>query len=280
MLSSHVYWRCPNCGLPLFSNHTGYSCENGHSFDRAKQGYCNFLLANQKNSKEPGDDMAMIDSRRRFLQEGHYTPLLNKIIEALIQVLHARNKGSLKLFDMGCGEGFYLNRIQTALAERWPEVNAFGVDISKFANRRAASLYKNAEFAVASVFNLPVVDHQADILLNIFSPFDSEEALRVIAAQGVLVRVSPGPRHLFELKEKLYETVTLHEPPKLPEGFQLVSSHDVQFKLELDASGSLQSLLGMTPLNYHGNSQAKAELSLAGAFAVSADFIVQICEPL
>ena len=51
-------------------NGTGYTCGNGHSFDRAKQGYCNFLLANQKNSREPGDSVEMVDARRAFFKSG------------------------------------------------------------------------------------------------------------------------------------------------------------------------------------------------------------------
>jgi 23S rRNA (guanine745-N1)-methyltransferase len=41
-----------------------------HTFDAARQGYVNFLLAHKKHSKEPGDSPEMIKSRRRFLDLG------------------------------------------------------------------------------------------------------------------------------------------------------------------------------------------------------------------
>ena len=53
------------------------------------------------------------------------------------------------LLDSGCGEGYYTQGLFQALARagRAPEVA--GVDISKFALRRAAKRVKEGEFAVA-----------------------------------------------------------------------------------------------------------------------------------
>lgn len=46
-----------------------------------------------------------------------------------------------------------------------------GIDLSKHALRRAAKREKAAEFAVASVYSLPVADEAVHLLLNCFSPW-------------------------------------------------------------------------------------------------------------
>ncbi|MFR4757530.1 MAG: hypothetical protein ACLT9P_05010 [Evtepia gabavorous] len=44
------------------------------------------------------------------------------------------------------------------------------MDLSKHALRRAAKRQGSIEFAVASVYDLPVADQQIDLLVNCFSP--------------------------------------------------------------------------------------------------------------
>ena len=48
-------------------------------------------------------------------------------------------------------------------------------DSSKHALRRAAKRQGSIEFAVASVYDLPVADQQIDLLVNCFSPLALEE---------------------------------------------------------------------------------------------------------
>ena len=54
---NHDLLVCPICKnkLILMSEEKTYQCENNHNFDRAKQGYVNLLINNQKKSKLPGD---------------------------------------------------------------------------------------------------------------------------------------------------------------------------------------------------------------------------------
>ena len=39
--------RCPKCGKPLLKEEKRYFCEEGHSYDIAKEGYVNLMLVNQ-----------------------------------------------------------------------------------------------------------------------------------------------------------------------------------------------------------------------------------------
>jgi 23S rRNA (guanine745-N1)-methyltransferase len=50
-----------------------------------------------------------------------------------------------------------------------------------------------------------VADAAADCLVDIFSPAAAQEFARVVKPGGAFVFAVPGPRHLYGLKEVLYE---------------------------------------------------------------------------
>ena len=59
--------RCPNCHGELKREERTFRCQNGHSFDVARQGYVN-LLVNAR--KETGDNKAMVKARTAFSNKG------------------------------------------------------------------------------------------------------------------------------------------------------------------------------------------------------------------
>jgi len=67
---------CPNCKSALHRSDKVLICENGHSFDVAKEGYVNLLLANRKKSLNPGDNKIMMNAREAFLSIGFYDFLM------------------------------------------------------------------------------------------------------------------------------------------------------------------------------------------------------------
>ncbi|WP_336884644.1 putative RNA methyltransferase [Teredinibacter turnerae] len=276
-------WCCPKCMEPLIQQDKIFRCEQNHQYDQARQGYLNLLLANQKNSRNPGDSDTMIDARKAFLRAGFYAPL----VETLQYVVRTNvNKSAgCQLLDLGCGEGYYLEKIAASLGG---SAVAYGVDISKPAVRRAAVAGKQLQancdglalrYAVASTFAVPLEDNSIDIALNVFAPFDEQEALRVLRSDGVLVRVSPAERHLFQLKEKLYADVRLHEKPLALEGFSIRTEQRLQFLIKLPNAAAIESLLAMTPLAWHGDPEARIALVGSGELSVEADFYIQILAP-
>jgi 23S rRNA (guanine745-N1)-methyltransferase len=224
----------------------GYRCPAGHCFDRAAAGYTHLLPANQKHSKNPGDDKEMVAARAAFLNQGHYAPLQ----EALCRLV-CRETADLPvpvLLDSGCGEGYYTEGLYQILTQAGREPSVAGIDLSKFALRRAAKRLPQGEFGVASVYHLPLADRSVDILVNVFSPLAVEEFARVLRPNGLFVYVVPSARHLWEMKQVLYErpyenAVKREDYP----GFLWQGQEPVRYDLHLDNSADIMALFGMTP---------------------------------
>lgn len=66
---------CPLCHAPLTPAENSYICPQGHTFDKAKEGYVNLLPVQHKRSRDPGDSAEMMQARRAFLDAAHYQPL-------------------------------------------------------------------------------------------------------------------------------------------------------------------------------------------------------------
>lgn len=268
-----MIWACPICRQPLFEREGGVACTANHQFDRAKQGYLPLLPAHHRRSASPGDDKAMLEGRRRFLQAGFYQPLADLLAEKVVQLAGALNP--LTLLDSGCGEGYYLGKIIAKAQSSETDIQPYGFDISKDAAKLSAKSVPEASIAVASSFQLPIVDLSVDVLLRVFSPGSVEEVARVLKAEGEFWRVVPGPRHLFELKQALYDDVRLHELPESPEGFAPLESLPVSFAMSLTSAESIEQLLQMTPFVWHGSERGKAQLRKSHELNVTADFVLQ-----
>lgn len=261
-------WQCPACGNALEASSSGYKCAEGHSYDRASQGYVNLMLANQKRSKDPGDGAEMVEARRKFLSAGHYAFL----IDAIVHCMHKNGfKSNDRFLDLGCGDGSYLR----AIAQKFPDALYWGSDISKFAVRRAARYVEDTQFSVASNYHLPIQSGSIDAILSVFSPIELNEIKRVLRPEGIFVRVLPGEKHFWQLKQALYKNAQVHEEPSELVGATLKERLNVSDTTLLDAP-TLKNLVGMTPLNWRGDSEAKEMLFSLSSFEVTFDFVVQV----
>ena len=235
---------CPICRAALDRQDNRYLCPAGHSFDRAAAGYVHLLPANKMHSKDPGDDKGMATARNRFLSGGYYKPLCDALAQLALQYAPE----TVSVLDSGCGEGYYSAAIYQALAQAGREVNLAGVDLSKHALRRAAKRETAAEFAVASVYDIPVADRSADLILNCFSPLALEEFLRILKPGGVYFYVVPGEKHLWELKEVLYENPYPNTEKLTPyEGFTYLEVQSVDGVIHLPDQQTISDLFQMTP---------------------------------
>lgn len=262
---------CPVCGKYLFSKQQNYKCENGHSFDIAKQGYVNLLQSRQSKLKRHGDDKLMIKARYDFLNGGYYKPLLDAVCKAINKYL----PDNASVIDAGCGDCYYSSSIITALADK--ELDIAAVDISKDAVIFAAKRKSNIRLAVASVFSMPFADSSADAVLNIFSPFAPDEYNRVLSDGGFLFRVIPLENHLFGLKEKVYDKPYKNPPDELDiDGFTLVENIEVKYELELKSSESIDNLFKMTPYYYKTSRQDQEKLKGLNSLMTPVEFSVLV----
>lgn len=262
---------CPLCHAPLAARAGSLRCSAGHQFDKAKEGYVNLLPVQHKRSREPGDSAQMMRARREFLDAGYYAPLRDRLTQLLSQALPEQGADIL---DIGCGEGYYTSAF-AALAEGRGGV-CYGLDVSKAAVRYGAKRYPQVRFCVASSHRLPFADGTFNGVMRIYAPCKAEELARVVRPGGVVVTVSPGPRHLVQLKGLIYQQVRLHpEHHEALEGFRLESQHALAYPLTLSGE-SAHALLEMTPFAWRARPEVKAQLLQETAFACETDFAVNI----
>lgn len=235
-------FRCPLCSQPLDRRERIYICPNGHCFDRAAEGHTYLLPVNQKHSKNPGDDKQMVAARCTFLDKGYYAPLRDALAKLAVRLTEGIS--SPILFDSGCGEGYYT----AGLAQAMPNAQIAGIDISKFAVRRAAKRVKQGEFAVASAYHLPVLDSSVHLLTNIFSPLSVDEFARILLPGGYFVYVVPSERHLWQMKQVLYDT-PYENPVKRDDyiGFIWQEVIPLRYSITLDRAEDITALFSMTP---------------------------------
>ncbi|AYO53003.1 putative RNA methyltransferase [Acinetobacter wuhouensis] len=242
---------CPVCREALSLSDKTWRCVNQHSYDVAKQGYVNLHVVQHKHSKNPGDTPESVQARRAFLSAGFYAPLQQAVVEK-IRELRIEN-----LLDIGCGEGYYTNAMQSEVMQ------CVGVDIAKNAVQVAAKLNKNVTWVVGTGATLPVLDDSIDLCTSLFSPIPQEEILRVLKPQGYLMVVTPAPEHLYTMREGLFDEVKPHEPHKFVEQlkahFELIEQPIVESVFELNQE-QLKNLIAMTPYAYKAKSEKRKKL--------------------
>ncbi|PSV02584.1 23S rRNA (guanine(745)-N(1))-methyltransferase [Photobacterium leiognathi subsp. mandapamensis] len=270
-------YQCPLCHASLVLNTQGeqpktYRCCNNHQFDLAKEGYVNLMPAHHKSSKNPGDNKEMMQARRLFLNTDHYQPLRDAVMAQLRDQLP---EDATQLLDIGCGEGYYTSEF-VQLRQQFPALAVHGLDISKVAVKYAAKRYPECNFCVASSHRLPFADEFFDGVVRIYAPCKGEELERAIKPGGILVAVTPAPRHLYQLKELIYDGVRLHDVPveTIP-GFELIADEQLHYEMSLSGEEAT-ALMQMTPFAWKTSEQVWKQLGEAKDFFCEADFAIRV----
>ncbi|QUM85965.1 MULTISPECIES: 23S rRNA (guanine(745)-N(1))-methyltransferase [unclassified Moritella] len=268
---------CPICARPLSAQDKSLTCDQRHQFDLAKEGYVNLLPVQNKKSKNPGDNKEMMQARREFLDQGFYQSLSDTVNNIAQQALTAVNAPNI--LDLGCGEGYYTHRLALALAalndaNTTPQIA--GLDISKSAIRYAAKRYKTISFCVASAYNTPFADASQDLVTRIYAPSQDAELARIIKTEGYLLTVTPAAEHLFELKQKIYQTPEKHDM-KIEDiaGFELIEQQRLTDQITLTQAKDSKNLLEMTPLAWKMSDEQKAEI-YAADLTLTLDFNITL----
>jgi 23S rRNA (guanine745-N1)-methyltransferase len=256
--------RCPTCGADLTRAAGVVSCAAGHSFDVARQGYVSLLGggraggARRTGGEGPrpasprrapsGDSPDMVAARERFLDAGHFQPLAGALGDLLEHAFDGRGS----IVDLGAGTGWYL----AGLLDRFPEATGVALDVSKPALRRAARAHPRAAAVGCDAWGpLPLRDHVAGAVLNVFAPRNASEIARVLAPAGAALVVTPTPSHLEELVRPL--GLIGVDPGKearladqLAVALDVVERRDLRWRMRLDRDGALAAA-AMGPSAFH-----------------------------
>ena len=88
---------------------------------------------------------------------------------------------------------------EAAAAEEGKDVYAF--DMSKYALMKCARRHPAIHAFAASIYDLPLDEACADMVMSIFAPFGADEFLRVLKPGGYVLKVEPAHDHLLEMKQ-------------------------------------------------------------------------------
>ena len=259
---------CPVCKKNLTDAATAFVCENGHTFDKAKEGYVNLLTGRHRQGSLIGDNRDMAKARRRFLETGHY----DFLAEAIAGLLYEQHKENGTLLDISCGEGYYTDYLR-----RETNADVLGFDISKEMIRLAAKKYKDVLFFVANIAAIPLPDGSVDAAVQICAPFHEKEFSRILKPDGVLLSVVPGKRHLWELKETLYDHPYENQPDKSDYPTLTVSGvKSVNRTVTIRDRETIADLFAMTPYSYRTSEKDRQKLLSLESLTTQLNFDIRI----
>ncbi|MDO5753879.1 putative RNA methyltransferase [Arthrobacter sp.] len=278
--------RCPHCGQRFSAQQVmdqSLACAAGHSFDIARQGYLNLLTG--PGTKFVPDTAAMVAARDAFLDAGHYQLLSDALAKHVGQLLTGAD--SQLIVDAGTGTGHYLHQVLSAFSPSARRPAAVGLDISKFALRRAARRNPEALNIVWDLWReLPLGTGTADVVLVIFAPRNASEFARILKPGGALIVVTPLPEHLAEIAaevgmlgiqdDKESALVAAMEGHFLP-----VQTQEIETELQLSPA-DVENVALMGPAGHHLDPLVLRErlARLPERTAATAAFRVSVFRPL
>lgn len=275
---------CPIDGLPIEAHGAQHRCAAGHSFDIAREGYCNLLVVQHKASRDPGDSKDMVAARRRFLEAGYFEPIADHVFNAVRECVAAAEDSALTIVDAGCGEGYYLDRL-CRLAAADPGAGTLrlaGIDVSKWAIKTAARRKASVTWLVANNRVPPFLAGSIDLVLCLFGFPVWGGFKKVQRVGGHVLLVDPGPDHLIELRQIIYPTVKQSPPPPLAAaeaaGYRLQREEALRFCVTLTGTRMIQDLVAMTPHAYRLPQAGRDALAELRALSVTVDVVFRLLE--
>ncbi len=236
-------------------------CPCNHSFDVAASGYVNLL---SPSAGVHGDNKEMVRARRDLLNTGIYAPFR----QALTELLDTLPSDAV-IWDSGCGEGYYTSAALSLPRNR----TVYGSDLSTAALTEAHKRCPDLILSAASSYALPADDESCDAVICLFAPEATDEFLRILKPNGSLILGIPGKRHLFGLKQVLYDTPYENAPkdPALPP-FTLEQLREIYYTARLNDPVAIRSLFEMTPYAYRTGEKGIARLQKTAALETELHF--------
>lgn len=245
---------CPVCQENLILTENGsFRCKKGHCFDLSAKGHVNFI----PNQKPVNYSRELFENRKRVFDDGFYDAVITELSEVIsgYAASHETPENPVKVLDVGCGEGFY--SIRFAQEEKLRDSCRFyAMDLSKDAILLAVRGSAPVGFIVADLAHLPWKRKRIGILLNILTPANYGEYFRVLAEDGILVKVIPGEHYLKEVRQaasaqllnKDYDNTEVLS--YFEEHAELLERRTVLTELPVNREQA-EAFLRMTPMTYH-----------------------------
>lgn len=270
-------FRCPICKTKMdVCDYKDIICLNGHCFDIARTGYINFLLKPIKTEY----DKELFRSRNIISTSGFFDPVLECVSDIILQHIENSNVKSIKILDAGCGEGSHLGKVINNLRDRTTaDLQGTGIDISKEGILMASKGYFDIVWCVADLANLPFMDRQFDVILNVLSPSNYDEFDRVLKDDGILIKVVPGSNYLIELRNVFYDEndKQAYSNEKVIEhfnnNFKLLNKQDILYTKIMDKD-TLAHLMRMTPLSWTATDEKINQALNADISSITVDFTI------
>ena len=260
---------CPHCKAPMFvsDNQKSVYCRGvkKHCFDFSSDGY---LAMGQGG----GDSKEAVRARKGFLSKDYYL----KGAEEICNIAKKYLNDCAYVVDAGCGEGYYTNKLASVSG------NTVGFDLSKFACSAASKSARaqgvsNALYITGSVFELPLFDGCADMVVNVFAPCAEDEYKRVLRDGGYLVVVGAGENHLMGLKEALYENTYVNTArADMPREMQLVERETASFDIQVVGGEYIANLFLMTPYYWRTKESDKEKLAALDSLTTKIEFEISV----
>lgn len=269
-------FQCPTCALPLQQHQAsqGFYCGNKHHFDRNPQGY--WVFTQPQRQKPTGDSRQQIRAKRFLLESGIFEPL----VVQLAQIIGEYYQPDMSLLEYECADGFYLRALSALLAQRHDDLLLQWVGVADAENAifAAAKAQTPGVLCLSTSKVLPFSDNSLDLVTVIDKPLKGKELVRVLKEQGVLLLVTPGPRHLWQLKQYVYSDLTeKSQQVNLPSGLTVKSSHPVRFTLDVTGEQAL-TLLDMTPYAWRATDKMKNAIRTQHFAALEVDFLLVVTQ--
>jgi 23S rRNA (guanine745-N1)-methyltransferase len=267
---------CPIDGLPLLSQARQLVCENGHSYDIARQGYVNLLPVQHKRSKQPGDSKDMVVARTQFLNSGVYQP----VADCLADLIETRLNDECCLLDAGCGEGYYLDHVVNRFGA--DDHSYIGLDISKPAIVAATRRNSQISWVVGTNRQPPLVAASVDIILCVFG-FQSFDGFdKCLKPGGKVILVDAGAEHLQQLRQIIYAEDRSSSQSEVAavaaKGFSMIDTRQLCFTTGAIENEQLNNLLLMTPHLFRATRQGKAAVSRLQQLQLTVDVVFRVFE--
>ena len=251
---------CPLCGTYFrFDKISPYSlrCQNNHSYDISRKGYVNLFNGYTKIVKTY--DKNLFSARKKISDAGLYGRLCEELYKIINNIDHAA------VLDAGCGCG----NLTVDIFKNTGENLMLAVDLSKDGIDFAASdlCEDNLLWIVGNLNNLPLSDSKTDVILNIMSPANYAEFIRVLKPGGVLLKVLPDSNYLKELRHFIYKENDKNEYSNkdvlanLEENMTIGDLIDVKYTHKISAE-NIPALFDMTPLTLNINEREKVKEEL------------------